>query len=190
MRIVKIIQGTGLGGMEKASLRLMVGLKERGHACEVISLNPVGGLGPLLAECNIPAIGLPYLGKWGWRSFPVLRRALRSAQADALLMTGHNLFAMLALGNLCRGRRVLAVHFHHEGVKPRWQWRLIYRIACRRFQAITFPSDFVHHEAEEIYPRSSRYPAPSVIRSPFGHCPPPRSERMREPPSGYRWTHR
>ena len=152
MRIVNIIQGTNLGGMEQASLRLMVGLKQRGHSCEVVSLNPIGTLGPLLAEHDIPAVGLPYLGKWGWRSYFLRRRALRSIQADAMLMTGHNLFAMLAIGDLCRGRRLLAIHFHHTGVKPSWQWRLIYRIACRRFQAITFPSDFVRHEAEEIYP--------------------------------------
>jgi glycosyltransferase involved in cell wall biosynthesis len=166
MRIVNIIQGTDLGGMEQASLRLMVGLKERGHSCEVISLNPVGGLGPLLQDCNIPAIGLPYLGKWGWRSLPLLRRTLRTVQADALLMTGHNLLAMLTMGNLCRGRRVLAVHFHHEGVKPLWQWRLIYRIACSRFQAITFPSDFVRHEAEKIYP-----PIKSLSRTVYNPLP-------------------
>ena len=82
MKIVNIIQGTNLGGMEQASLRLMVGLKERGHSCEVVSLNPIGGLGPLLAEHDIPAVGLPYLGKWGWRSFLLLRRRLR--------FVGHN----------------------------------------------------------------------------------------------------
>jgi glycosyltransferase involved in cell wall biosynthesis len=151
MRIVNIIQGTNLGGMEQASLRLMIGLKERGHSSEVVSLNPIGGLGLLLAEQNIPAVGLPYLGMGGWRSFLLLRRMLRSVKADAMLMTGHNLMAMLAMGDLCRDRRVLAVHFHHTGVKPLWQWRLIYRIACNRFKAITFPSDFVRHEAEAIY---------------------------------------
>lgn len=152
MRIVNIMQGTNLGGMEQASLRLMVGLKERGHSCEAVSLTPIGRLGPLLEKNDIPATGLPYLGRWGWRSFPMLRRTLRSVQADALLMTGHNLLAMLALGNLCRNRRLLAIHFHHTGVMPSRQWRLIYRTACRRFQAITFPSDFVRREAEEIYP--------------------------------------
>lgn len=146
------MQGTNLGGMEQASLRLMIGLKEQGHSCEVISLNPVGGLGPLLEKQGIPATGLPYLGKGGWRSFPIMWRALRAVKADALIMTGHHLLAMLALGELCRGRRLLAIHFHHTGVKPPWQWRLIYRIACSRFQAITFPSDFVRSEAEELYP--------------------------------------
>jgi len=151
MRIVNIMQGTNLGGMEQASLRLMLGLKARGHNCEVVSLNPIGSLGPLLHKYDIPAQGLPYRGKGGWRSLNLLRRTLRGIQADALLMTGHNLLAMLALGDLCRGRRLLAIHFHHEGVKPPWQWRFIYRIACRRFQSITFPSDFIRAEAETLY---------------------------------------
>lgn len=146
------MQGTNLGGMEQASLRLMIGLQERGHSCEVISLNPVAGLGPMLEKQGIPAMGLPYLGKGGWRSFPLMRLAFRAVRADALIMTGHHLLAMLALGNLCSGRRLLAIHFHHAGVKPPWQWRLIYRIACSRFQAIIFPSEFVRREAEELYP--------------------------------------
>jgi len=153
MRIVVIMQGTNLGGTEQASLRLMLGLKKRGHSCEVVSLNPIGTLGSLLIEHDILSKGLPYSGKGGWRSFFLLRRTLRFIQADALLMTGHNLLAMLALGSLCRERRVLAVHFHHAGVKPPWQWRLIYRIVRNRFQAITFPCDFVRLEAEILYPQ-------------------------------------
>lgn len=152
MRIVNIMQGTNLGGMEQASFRLMLALRERKHSCEVVSLNPIGSLGPLLDEQQIPSKGLPYLGKGGWRSAILLWQTLRNIRADALIMTGHNLLAMLVLGGLCHGRRLLAVHFHHSGVKPPWQWRLIYRIACHRFQAITFPSDFVRHEAEAIYP--------------------------------------
>lgn len=152
MRIVNIMQGTNLGGTEHASLRLMKGLQEAGHVCEVVSLTPLGSLGPLLLEHDIQAIGLPYLGKGGWRSFLLLRRTLRSIKADALLMTGHNLLAMLALGDLCRGRRILAVHFHHTGVKPSWQWRIIYRIACSCFKAVTFPCDFIRIEAETLFP--------------------------------------
>ena len=67
-------------------------------------------------------------------------------------MTGHHLLAMFALGNLSVGNRVLAIHFHHAGVKPIWQWRVIYYFACKKFQAITFPSDFIRKEAEVIYP--------------------------------------
>jgi len=146
------MQGTNLGGMEQASLRLMLGLKGLGHSLEVLSLNQIGSLGPSLEEHAIAATGLPYRGRGGWRSFPLVKKKLRGVQADALIVTGHHLLSMIALGDLCTGRRVLAIHFHHSGVKPEWQWRLIYRLACKRFQAITYPSDFVRHEAEALYP--------------------------------------
>ncbi len=165
MRIVNIMQGTHLGGTEHASLRLMLALKERGHSFEVISLTPIGTLGPVLQEHGIPARGFAYGGRGGWRDYFTLRRALASVQADALLMTGNNLMAMLALGALCRGRRVLAVHFHHTGVKPAWQWRLIYRTACSRFPAGTFPSDFIRAEAETLYPPVK--PLARTVRNPL-----------------------
>ena len=50
MKIINIMQGTDLGGMEQASLRLMLGLKKLGHSLEVLSLNPIGALGPLLEK--------------------------------------------------------------------------------------------------------------------------------------------
>jgi glycosyltransferase involved in cell wall biosynthesis len=152
MQILNLIQCANLGGMEQASLRLMRGLQTRGHSCELLSLNSIGALGPLLNDAGIHHEGLQYAGKGGWRIMLQLRQKLREKNAVALLMTGHHLFAMLVLGDFCRGRRVLAIHFHHAGVKPDWQWRLIYRLACARFQAITFPSDFIRREAECIHP--------------------------------------
>jgi glycosyltransferase involved in cell wall biosynthesis len=44
------------------------------------------------------------------------------------------------------------MHFHHVGVKPHWQWRLIYRAALAEFPAVAFVSDFIRREAEAIYP--------------------------------------
>jgi glycosyltransferase involved in cell wall biosynthesis len=152
MRIFNIIQCANLGGMERSNLELLSQLKARGHEVGLLSLNPIGGLKPLLAERAIPAEGLSYRGLGGWRSLPQLRRRLAKEQGDALIMTGHNLLAMLVLGKLCRGRRLLMIHFHHTGVKPSWQWRLIYRVARNRFEAIVFPSDFIRREAEALYP--------------------------------------
>lgn len=152
MQILNIIQCTNLGGMEQASLRLMRGLRSHGHSCSVLSLNPLGDLGPLLVEADINADGLEYRGRGGWRSLPVLRKWLRESSADALMMTGHNLLAMQVLGDLARGHRLLAMHYHHKGVKPGWQWRLIYETALRKFSAITFPSDFIRSEALAICP--------------------------------------
>ena len=151
MRILNLIQCTNLGGMEQVTLRLLRGLQTRGHAVRLLSLNPIGALGPLLAEAGIPYTGLPYLGKGGWHTIPMLRRELRASQADALIMTGHHLLGMLALGDFCANHRLLALHFHHQGVKPDWQWRLIYRAACRRFPTITYPSDFIRQEAISLH---------------------------------------
>jgi glycosyltransferase involved in cell wall biosynthesis len=152
MRIFNIIQCANLGGMEHSNLQLLTNLKRYGHQVELLSLNPIGGLKPLLAERAIPAQGLSYRGRGGWRSLPQFKRRLATVRSDALIMTGHNLLAMLALGDLCRGHRLLMIHFHHRGVKPPWQWRLIYRVALARFDAIGFISDFIRQEAEAMYP--------------------------------------
>ena len=164
MRIVNIMQCTELGGMEQSSFRLMAGLQQRGHRCSVVSLTPLGKLRPHLEAEGIPATGLSYRGKLGWRSFPDLRRALASQDADALIMTGSNLLAMLALGRLAQGRRLLAMHFHHA-VRPAWQWQLFYRIARARFDAISYPSDFVCREAVEVAPFAS--PICRTVRNPL-----------------------
>jgi glycosyltransferase involved in cell wall biosynthesis len=156
MKILNLIQCANLGGMEQVSLRLMRGLRARGHELRLLSLNPIGGLGPLLQAADIPHEGLPYAGRGGWRILPALRRKVREYKADALIMTGHHLLAMTALTDSAKGRRILAIHFHHAGVKSNWQWRLIYRVACSRFQAIIFPSEFIRQEAESIYPPVTR----------------------------------
>ena len=154
MNVLNVIQCTNLGGMEKASLGLMRALQARGHQFRVISLNPVGALAGALAEAGIPAEGLPYRGPGGWGSFADLRARLRahSGWADAVLQTGHNLMASVALGGHARGRRVLAVHYHH-GDSAAWRWHLTYTAALGRFGAVTFPSDFIRDEAVALVPR-------------------------------------
>src|SRR5688572_5986271 len=134
MRILNLIQCANLGGMEQASLRLMRALRARGHELNLISLNPIAGLGPLLERAGIPAISLEYSTRGKIACFFDLRRTIRRLHADALMMTGHNLAASLALGDVCREHRMMAMHFHHEGVMPPWRWRLIYRAAERQFR--------------------------------------------------------
>ena len=138
MKILNVCQCTNLGGMEQAAFRLMVAMQPLGYAFEVLSLNPLGALKPSLDGAGIPARGLSYTGRGGWRSFGQVRAGLRAARADGLLMTGPHALTMLALGRGPRGPRVLGVHYHHRGVKPDWQWRLIYRLACA-----TVPGDCV-----------------------------------------------
>jgi len=171
MRILNVMQCANLGGMEQASLRLMRALQARGHELKLISLNPIGGLGPLLGRAGIPAIGLDYSTRGKIASFFDLKRTIRRERADALIMTGHNFAASLALGKVCRGRRMMVLQFHHEGVMPRWRWRLIYRAAKRQFRAISFPSDYVRREAEAIYAPIRHIS--ETIRAPLPLPPPP-----------------
>lgn len=177
MKILNVMQCTGLGGMEHSSLLLMKEMRAHGHEPRVLSLNPVGGLGPLLAEAGIAAEGVSYRGPAGMAGLPAVRRRIRAGATDAVLMTGHNLMGMLALGDVARGRRVLAVHFHHEGVKPRWQWRLIYRVALSRFPVVTFCSDFIRLEAEQLYPPLAR--VSRTVRNAYETPPPPSDEERR-----------
>lgn len=172
MKIFCLIQCANLGGMEQSTLLLLDELKLMGHEVELLSLNEMGPLAPVLKQHGIPASAVGYRGKWGWRSFLPLRRILRAKQADALIMVGHNLMAMLALGDFCRQKRILSLHFHHEGVKSVWGWRLIYRVAMWRFGRIIYPSRFIMEEALNLVPdlsktkRTISYPIPTPISLP------------------------
>jgi glycosyltransferase involved in cell wall biosynthesis len=152
MKILALIQCANLGGMEQSTVLLLDELRSMGLEIELLSLNDIGPLAPVLEQQRIPASAIGYQGKWGWRSFLPLRRALQTRQADAVVMVGHNLMAMLAMGRRWQGKCVLSMHFHHRGVKPEWVWRLIYRLAVRRFRAIIFASHFIRDEAVAIAP--------------------------------------
>jgi len=166
MRVLNIIQCTNLGGMERSNLLRLVGLKARGHSVELISLNPLGKLAPLLDDAGIPAVGLDYRGRFGWRSWPSQCRLFRANNPDAILMTGHNLVAAMALANVSEGRKILAIHcYHFEPGARSWHWPLVYSVADRVFDHITFASEFIRREALMIRPSLER--KSSVLPNPF-----------------------
>lgn len=144
---------------------------------EVLSLNPLGEMGPLLAHRGIAVHGIAYSGKWGCGSFRALRRILQATPADGMLMIGHNAMGMAAIGNRWRAHRTLSIHFHHKGVKPDWQWRVIYRLASWQFQTITFVSNYILSEAIALAPflkhRLLMVSTPVTTRPPVGE-----SERL------------
>jgi glycosyltransferase involved in cell wall biosynthesis len=152
MKILILIQCTNLGGMEQSTLLFIRELIRIGIQVEVLSLNSVGDIGPALEKEGVTVKGIPYRGKFGWRSYFRVRRALRESDADHLVMVGHNLMAMLAMGSLWKGKRVLSLHFHHRGVMPLWCWGIIYVVAAFKFKAIIYPSKFIHQEALQIAP--------------------------------------
>ena len=167
MRILCLIQCSDLGGMEQSTLLFLRELQAMGHEPEMISLNPVGKLGPKLKQHGIPVSSSGYEGKWGWKSYLPLRRLLGRKHPDALVMVGHNLMASLAIGNLCAGRRIMDIRFHHQGVLSNRAWQIIYRVAYPRFKAITFPTRFIMEEAMAICPFLKEAPAGKCHKMPF-----------------------
>jgi glycosyltransferase involved in cell wall biosynthesis len=87
------------------------------------------------------------------------------SDADALYMVGPTLSGVLALSRRRSVRRVLAVHFHHTGVKPAWTWRGLYRLITARFDAVTFPSNFIRDEAIALWPALG--PISHTVRNPL-----------------------
>lgn len=170
MKILILIQCTNLGGMEQAALELAKDLQRLGHEPEFLSLTPVGDLGPVLVSLGIPVSGMEYRGAFGWRSFIPLKQRLREIPADALIMFGHNLMALMALGSFCRDRRLLSLHFHHQGVMHPALWKFLYAIAGRRFAKIVFPSAFIRDEAIALSPWVEQRSL--IVRNPFSSHPP------------------
>lgn len=152
MKVVILIQCTNLGGMEHNMLLLLDELKKMKVDSEVVSIVPVGVLGKKLEQRNIPVSGGSYRGPGGLLSLSELHGILKSIKADALLMIGHNLMGEIAIGNLWRGKRALALHYHHAGVKNRLVWNLIYGIACMQFRTIGFVSNYIMKEAISVAP--------------------------------------
>jgi len=165
MKILILIQCTNLGGMEQAALELAKELKLQGHQPEFLSLTPVGNLGPVLESLGIPVSGIDYRGAFGWKSFVPLKRKLSGIDVDALIMFGHNLMGMLALGSFCRNRRLLTLHFHHQGVMNPLLWKTLYAVARWRFAKVVFPSAFIRDEAITLSPWIQKRSL--ILRYPF-----------------------
>lgn len=166
MNILNIIQCANLGGMERSNLLSLRALQVRGHSFNMLSLNPIGALSPLLKDANISAIGLEYSGWFGVGSFFDMRKRFFDSHYDAILMTGHNLTATLALMGHPAKRKILAIHYHHfESKLKSWRWPIIYAAADSVFDHITFVSNFVRKEALSIRPTLAT--KSSVVQNPF-----------------------
>ncbi len=147
------MQCTHLGGTEQTVYALMRGLHGRRYDFTVCSMHPVGDGGPLLRESGIPVIGHEYRGRFGWRTHPSLRRTVRWAACDLVLVTGPTLSGAVAVRHARSDRRVLTVHYHHgQDRRSRWKWRAFYAAFGRDYARITFLTDFIRREAEAVAP--------------------------------------
>lgn len=152
MKVLILIQCTNLGGMERNMLCTVDEFQKLGIAVEVVSIAPVGQLGAVLAERGVFCEGGEYKGPFGLFSLPSLHQRLAAKKADALLMIGHNFMGALAIGNLWRGKRVLSIHYHHQGVMSQGMWWLVYGIAVRKFRELIFVSRYIRDESVAMVP--------------------------------------
>lgn len=136
--------------MEKSNLLRLQTLQSKGYFCHMLSLNKIGNLSQLIKEANIQSDSLNYT-KNKFVAFLELRKFLNTQMFDAIIVTGHNLLATLAIHSDAKPK-ILCVHFHHEGVKPSWQWKLFYRIAFKKYDAIFFITEYIRNEAVQIAP--------------------------------------
>jgi len=143
--------------MEHCTLEWMGALQKEGYQSRLVSLHPIGGLGPLLAEHGFGAKGLRYKGPAGLFSIPDMSRAFRlPSRPDGVVMSGHNLSAFGALAGTSCKKRVLVIHHHHMDVRTPFEWKIIYAAAMRIFPKIAFCTDFIREEAEHLFPPLQR----------------------------------
>ena len=108
MKILNIIQGTHIGGMEQSSLFLMRELISLGHDISLLSLSKMGLLKKdwksLISKARFSIYGT------GW-NLDLLTRVSFSEKADAIMQTGHSIVGMLSLIGIKNTPKVLFVHF-------------------------------------------------------------------------------
>lgn len=151
MKVLNILPNTNLAGTEQVSLRFMTGMQPSGYTFQVLSLNPAGQMKDIFELNNIRTFDMSYKGKGGWKSYLALKRnidrIITDYKPDIIVQTSHNILATIAISGY-NIPKILSIHFHHEGVKPVWQWKLIYRYCYSRFTFITFPSEYIMKEAK------------------------------------------
>lgn len=142
--------------MEQANLLFMKYYLEKGHKVRVVSMHPPGAGAHLYEAAGIPVSGCEYLGKFGVFTHHKLRRIVKSHPADIVFVTGASISSCLA-ASIHHVPLVLFVHYHHGlSIASKLKWGIFYRIFSKKFDKITFCSDFIRAEAEAIFPGLSK----------------------------------
>ena len=117
MKILNIIQGTHIGGMEQSSLLLMKEMIALGHEISLLSLTQMGQLEKNLKESNIESEGFQYRGPGGILDLLNYRKYISSKKVDAIMQTGHSVVGMLSLIGRKEVPKVLFVHFLNQALR-------------------------------------------------------------------------
>ena len=152
MKFLFALQCGKAGGTERVALYLMKQLKARGHHCEVVSLEPIEGLAPLLAEADIPSYEFDFRKQLG------LFAAFRASGASLPATSPTHCFRW-DIGwsprswrsrAMCRAKTYI-LH-HHAGAKAVWSWRINYLLAFLAYPKHAFLTEFTRSEAVKLFP--------------------------------------
>jgi glycosyltransferase involved in cell wall biosynthesis len=141
--------------MEQASLRLMCELSRlKGYELRLHSINKIGKLKKLLNEYRLCYTYSDYKGLLKIYNFLVCVLSIRTKikESDKIILTGLSLVSLLAVPKSRKRDTVLAIHYHHEGVKSKITFQFLYWLANKKAGLITFPSNYIANEAFSICP--------------------------------------
>lgn len=153
--ILKILQCSNLGGMEKATMPLLRTLAEKdSFRFRILTPRPFGLSERQLRNIDPLCQDFQYKGRFGWRTFSRFRRRIRelARESSCIWLTGTCACSLAAIRNL-PGKKVLGHHYHHFGERgAAVRWFAFYHALCRELDIVTYPTDFTRNEALRIVP--------------------------------------
>ncbi len=152
MRILNVMLGRGLGGLEQALLDYAVALTQCGHEVHTV-IHPNAALRPALEAKRATLHGLPHAGAWDPLAAARLRRLLRQLSPDISIAHGNRAVNLLRLAGAAPVGAVLAN----------------YKINCAGIAAAFCPTlDLRRHAIERGLPASCAFHVPYMVDVPAG----------------------
>ena len=162
LRILNVMLGRGLGGLEQALLDYAVALTQCGHEVHTI-IHPNAALRPAREAKGATLHSLPHAGSWDPLAATRLRRLLRQLRPDISVAHGNRAVSLLRLAGAAPVGAVLAN----------------YKIKCAGIAAAFCPTlDLRRHAIAQRIPPSCAYHVPYMVDVPPG----PRQQTRRALP--------
>jgi len=162
LRILNVMLGRSLGGLEQALLDYDVALTQCGHEVHTV-IHPDSALRPALEAKKANLHNLPHAGAWDPLAATRLRRLLRQLRVDISIAHGNRAVSLLRFAGAAPIAAVMAN----------------YKIKCGSLAAAFCPTmDLRRHAIDQGLPVSCAYHVPYMVDVP----PEPRRRAWRTPP--------
>ncbi|NJM99755.1 MAG: glycosyltransferase family 4 protein, partial [Phormidesmis sp. RL_2_1] len=98
--------------MEQCAYALMEATHGQTIDWTVQSVTPVGEGIERLSRIKVASEGNEYIGRFGWRSHPLLKKNIAKFEGDIILLTGPTLTSCAAVKHH-QSKKILGIHFVH-----------------------------------------------------------------------------